>query len=93
VELRSCGSVVEIDIVIVDGHTHFSIFFAFKASVDGFRNGCGPYISVDCTALNGEWNGHMPTCLCQCNRWPQLGIPCCFWIAEIKRIRFFLWNN
>jgi len=61
IELRSPGSVVEIDIVTVEGKVHFSRFFcAFKASIDGFRDGCRPYISVDSTALNGEWNGHMP---------------------------------
>jgi len=61
IELRSPGSVVEIDTVTVEGKVHFSRFFcAFKASIDGFRDGYRPYISVDSTALNGEWNGHMP---------------------------------
>ncbi|WVZ50467.1 hypothetical protein U9M48_001715 [Paspalum notatum var. saurae] len=61
VELRSPGSVVEIDIVIVNGKKHFSRFFcAFKACIDGFIDDCRPYISIDSTALNGQWNGHMP---------------------------------
>jgi len=61
IELRDPGSVVEIDTVNVDGKVHFSRFLcSFKASLDGFINGCRPYISVDSTALNGEWNGHMP---------------------------------
>jgi hypothetical protein len=38
----------------------FSRFFcAFKASIDGFLYGCKPYISIDSTAQNGMWNGHM----------------------------------
>lgn len=61
VELRSPGSVVEIDTVEIDGKTHFSRFFwALKACIDGFLGGCRSYISIDSTALNGQWNGHMP---------------------------------
>ncbi|XP_052155403.1 uncharacterized protein LOC127773379 [Oryza glaberrima] len=61
VEMRSPGSVVEIDTVKVGDKVHFSRFFcAFKASIDGFLGGCRPYISIDSTALNGYWNGHMP---------------------------------
>jgi len=63
IELRSPGSVVEIGTVTdpVDGKIRFSRFFyAFKASIGGFLNGCRPYISIDSTALNGMWNGHMP---------------------------------
>jgi hypothetical protein len=65
VELRSPSSVVEIDTVVdEDGKVRFTRFFcAFKASIDGFLNGCRPYISIDSTALNGLWNGHMPAAL------------------------------
>ncbi|XP_066347842.1 uncharacterized protein [Miscanthus floridulus] len=65
IELRSPGTVVEIDTITdEDGKVRFSRFFcAFKASIDGFVNGCRPYISVDSTALNGTWNSHMPTAL------------------------------
>jgi hypothetical protein len=61
VEMRSPGSIVEIDTEVVEEKTHFTRFFCcFKASIDGFRNGCRPYISIDSTTLNGLWNGHMP---------------------------------
>ncbi|CAN6310721.1 unnamed protein product [Urochloa humidicola] len=62
IELRSPGSVVEIDTITdEDGNVRFSRFFcAFKASIDGFLNGCRLYLSIDSTALNGMWNGHMP---------------------------------
>jgi hypothetical protein len=60
-ELRSPGSVVEIATVKVGNKVHFSRFFCtFKGSIDGFLEGCRPYISIDSTALNGQWNGHMP---------------------------------
>ena len=36
-------------------------FCIFKAAIDGFRNGCMPYISIDATALNGLWGGHLPS--------------------------------
>lgn len=39
---------------------HFHRFFcALKPCIDGFLEGCRPYISIDSTALNGSWNGHM----------------------------------
>jgi hypothetical protein len=61
VEMRSPSSIVEIDTEDIDGQIHFTRFFCcFKAAIDGFRNGCRPYISIDSTALNGQWNGHMP---------------------------------
>lgn len=65
IELRSPGSVIEIDTITdEEGNIRFSRFFcAFKACIDGFVNGCRPYISVDSTALNGLWNGHMPAAL------------------------------
>jgi len=61
VEMRAPDSVVEIDTVTVDGKVHFTRFFcALKASIDGFLFGCRPYISIDSTYLNGQWNGQMP---------------------------------
>lgn len=60
VKLRSLGSVVEIGTVEIDGKKYFSKFFcAFRACIDGFLQGCRPYISIDSTALHGQWNGHM----------------------------------
>ena len=55
IELRSPGSVVEIDTITdEEGTVGFSKFFCvFKASIDGLLNGCRPYISIDATHLNG----------------------------------------
>jgi hypothetical protein len=60
IELRSPGSVVEIDTKSVDGEVHFNRFFvALKPCIDGFLSGCRPYISIDSTHLNGKWNGQL----------------------------------
>jgi hypothetical protein len=57
---RSPGSVVEIDVLEVDGKVYFHHFFcALKPCIDGFLQGCRPYLSIDSTALNGRWNGHL----------------------------------
>ncbi len=57
---RMPGSVVEIDTQVVDGKVYFHKFFcALKPCVDGFLEGCRPYLSIDSTALNGRWNGHL----------------------------------
>ncbi|CAO2190652.1 unnamed protein product, partial [Urochloa humidicola] len=62
VELKMPGSVVEIDVVERDDGVYFNRFFCcFKPSIDGFLNGCRPYLSIDSTALNGRWKGHMPS--------------------------------
>jgi hypothetical protein len=53
-------SVVEIDVILEDGKYYFSRFFcALGPCISGFRDGCRPYLSVDSTALNGRWNGHL----------------------------------
>jgi hypothetical protein len=60
VMLRSPVSVVEIDVLEVDGDIYFHRFFcALKPCIDGFLEGCRPHLSVDATALNGRWNGHL----------------------------------
>jgi len=60
VEMRSPGSVVEVDVQADGDGVYFRRFFCcFKACIDGFMNGCRPYLSVDSTALNGRWNGHL----------------------------------
>ncbi|WVZ73413.1 hypothetical protein U9M48_021722 [Paspalum notatum var. saurae] len=70
VEMRMPGSVVEIELVHEKDGTYFKRFFCcLKPSIDGFLNGCRPYLSIDATALNGRWNGHLAsaTALDGCN--------------------------
>ena len=62
VELKMPGSVVEIHVINKDDGVYFYKFFCcFKPSIDGFLNGCRPYLSIDSTAPNGRWDGHMPS--------------------------------
>ncbi|CAL5065342.1 unnamed protein product [Urochloa decumbens] len=57
---RSPGSVVEIEVLEIDGNVYFHRFFcALKPCIDGFLEGCRPYLGIDSTALNGRWNGHL----------------------------------
>ena len=62
IELRMPGSVVEIDVVNKEEGVFFHIFFCcLKPSIYGFLNGCRPFLSIDSTALNGRWSGHLPS--------------------------------
>ena len=62
IELRMPGSVVEIDVVHTEEGVFFHMFFCcLKPSIDGFLNGCRPFLSIDSTTLNGRWDGHMPS--------------------------------
>ena len=60
IEKVSPGSVVEIDTEVVQGRVYFRRFFcALAPCIEGFKAGCRPYLSIDGTALNGRWNGHL----------------------------------
>jgi hypothetical protein len=55
-------SVIEIDLHVHDGQLYFRRFFcAFDPCLEGFHEGCRPYLSVDSTALNERWNSHLPS--------------------------------
>jgi len=57
---RSPGSVVEIEVLEIEGNVYFHHFFcALKPCIDGYLEGCRPYLGIDSTALNGRWNGHL----------------------------------
>jgi hypothetical protein len=61
---KSPDSVIEIDVRVEDGQFYFTRFFCALGpciTVTGFLQGCRPYLSVDFTALNGRWNGHLPS--------------------------------
>ena len=46
---------IEIDLKEVDGNVYFHrFFFALSPCIEGFLEGCRPYLSVDSTALNGR---------------------------------------
>jgi len=52
---KSSGSVTEIGIKKVDGMFYFHRFFcALQPCIEGFLEGCRPYLSIDSIALNGR---------------------------------------
>jgi len=59
--LRSVpGSVVEMETEEHNGHVCFMRFFvALKPCIDGFLQGCRPYIAMDATHLTGRSRGQL----------------------------------
>jgi hypothetical protein len=58
----SLDSVIELDVHMVDDKIFFRRFFcALGPCIQGFLEGCQPYLSVDSTRLNGRWCGHLAT--------------------------------
>jgi hypothetical protein len=54
----SPGSVVKIDMKEEEGNIYFNRFFmALEPCIQGFKEGCRPYLSIDSTVLTGRWNG------------------------------------
>ncbi|WVZ87149.1 hypothetical protein U9M48_033836 [Paspalum notatum var. saurae] len=58
---RSClGSSVVIDHHTIEGKIRFNrLFFAMKPCIDGFLNGCRPYLAIDSTFLTGRFRGQL----------------------------------
>ena len=56
---KSCpGSLVIIDHYIINGKVRFRrLFFALKPCIEGFLNGCHPYLAIDSTFLTGKYKG------------------------------------
>jgi hypothetical protein len=54
------GSIVDIEWVKVGNKMRFTrMFVAFKSCVQGFLNGCRPFLGVDSTMLTGRWRGQL----------------------------------
>lgn len=63
-ERRCPGSIVEIEHERVGNEMRFSkMFVALKACVDGFLNGCRPYLGIDSTVLTGRWRGQLASAI------------------------------
>jgi hypothetical protein len=59
---KMLNSVIEIDIEEEDKKLYFKRFFcALGSCLEGFCEGCMPYLIVDSTTLNGRWNDHLPS--------------------------------
>ncbi|WVZ72592.1 hypothetical protein U9M48_021025 [Paspalum notatum var. saurae] len=62
IETCSPGSIVNIDHYTINGKIRFRrMFFALKPCLDGFLNGCRPYLAVDSTFLTGRFKGQLAT--------------------------------
>lgn len=62
--LKSPGSVVDISTKMHGADVHFDkLFFALQPCIEGFRNGCRPYIALDFTDLDGMYSGKL-ACAC-----------------------------
>jgi hypothetical protein len=62
IEKDSPGSIVVIDHHKVNDKIRFRrLFFAMKPCVQGFLNGCRPYLAIDRTFLTGRFKGQLAT--------------------------------
>jgi hypothetical protein len=60
VERTNPGSIVDIEYARVGKKIRFTrLFVALKACVDGFLNGCRPFLGVDSMVLTGRWRGQL----------------------------------
>ena len=60
IERKAPGSIVEIDCEKVGSKMRFSrMFVALRPCIDGFKNGCRPYLGIDSTALTRRWKGQL----------------------------------
>ncbi|KAK3130033.1 hypothetical protein QOZ80_6BG0488050 [Eleusine coracana subsp. coracana] len=63
-EKKCPGSIVDIDYELVGCKYRFSkMFIALKPCIDGFVNGCRPYLGVDSTVLSGRWKGQLASAI------------------------------
>jgi len=54
----SPGSHVQIEVEMVEGKQRFRrIFVALKPCIDGFLEGCRPFIGIDASCLYGKYRG------------------------------------
>jgi len=60
VESTCPGSIVVIDHHTINEKIRFRRFFlAFKPCIEGFLNGCRPYLAIDNTFLTGKFKGQL----------------------------------
>jgi hypothetical protein len=87
IDLRVLESVIEIDVINQETSVYFHRFFCcLKLSIDGFLNGCRPFLSIDSIALNGRWNGHLPLATAQMDTTGCIQLHLDFFDGEILKI-------
>ena len=79
-QVESCcpGSLVIIDHHMVDDKTRFRrFFFALKPYIDGFLDGCRPYLAIDSTFLIVKYKGQLASaCAVDGHKW---FVSCLLW--------------
>jgi len=60
VDRTNPGSIVDIEWILAGNKRRFTrMFVAFKSCVQGFLNGCRPFLGVDSTVLTRRWRGQL----------------------------------
>lgn len=60
IEKKSPGSIVEVAFDMANGKHRFSkIFIALKPCIDGFLQGCRPYLGINSTVLTNKYRGQL----------------------------------
>ena len=62
IKKRSPDSIVEVEWDVENNKRRFSrMFVALKPCIDGFLEGCRPYLGIDSTVLTAKWKGQLAT--------------------------------
>ena len=60
IEISSPSSIVEVELEKVGEQNRFKrIFVALKPCIDGFLDGCKPFIGLDASSMNGKYLGQL----------------------------------
>lgn len=82
-------------LVVIDHHTVLNklrfrrLFFTLKPCIDGFRDGCRPYVAIDSTFLTGKFKGQLATaCAVDGHNWMY---PVAFGVMDSETNENYKW--
>jgi hypothetical protein len=91
-QIESCcpGSLVIIDHHTINDKIRFRrFFFALKPYIDGFLNGCRPYLAIDSTFLIGKFKGQLASAsTVDGHKWLY---PVCFGVFDSETNENWIW--